>query len=120
MPDGEVVKSALKIDASHLHDPKPSSLRAVIDGQLFEHYDAVGNRVQLHVVLLRRKIVEQNHSRFAARKKMLEREDLATVSEGAASSLSSDRLSRTMRAGAKASTRSKIICVVSLSSISAG
>jgi len=52
MPDGEVVKSALKIDATHLHDSKTSPLRAVVDRQLLEQHDAMGDRVQLQIVLL--------------------------------------------------------------------
>jgi hypothetical protein len=31
MPDSEVVKSALEIDATHLHDAKASPLRTIVD-----------------------------------------------------------------------------------------
>jgi hypothetical protein len=52
MPDGEVVKPALEIDAAHLHDPKPPPLRAVVDRQLLQQHHAMGNRVKLQIVLL--------------------------------------------------------------------
>ena len=52
MPDCEVVKAALEIDAAHLYDAEASPLRAVIDRQLLQQYDAMGNRVQLQIVLL--------------------------------------------------------------------
>ena len=52
MPDSEVVKSALEIDATHLHDTKASPLRTVVDRQLLKQHDAMGDRVQLQIVLL--------------------------------------------------------------------
>jgi hypothetical protein len=51
-PNGEVVKSALELHASHLHDAKASPLCAIVDRQLFKQYDTMGDRVQLQIVLL--------------------------------------------------------------------
>lgn len=52
MPDGEVVKSPLEFDTTHLHDTKASPLRALIDCQLFKKHNAMGDRMQLQIVLL--------------------------------------------------------------------
>jgi hypothetical protein len=52
MPDGEVVESALELDATHLHDAKASPLRTVVDRQLLKQHDAMCDRVQLQIVLL--------------------------------------------------------------------
>jgi hypothetical protein len=79
LSDGEVVKSALEIDAPHLHDPKPPPLRAVVDRQLLKQHHAMGNRVQLQIVLLRGEVVEQHYGGLTARKEVLQREDLTTI-----------------------------------------
>ena len=52
LPDCEVVKAALEIDATHFYDSKTSPLRAVVDRQLLKQHKAMGDRVQLQIVLL--------------------------------------------------------------------
>jgi hypothetical protein len=47
MPDDEVMKAALEIDATHLHDTKASPLRTVVNRQLLKQDDAMSDRVEL-------------------------------------------------------------------------
>jgi hypothetical protein len=41
--DGEVMKASLEFDAAHFHDPEATPLRAIVDRQLFEKNDAIGD-----------------------------------------------------------------------------
>ena len=49
--DGEVVIAAGELDAAHLDDSEPAALGAVIESELFQGDDAVGDAVQLEVVI---------------------------------------------------------------------
>ena len=79
--DREIMEAAAKPDAAHFDHAKPPPLRAVIDGELLEHHDAVRNRVQLQVVLGRREVVEQHDRAFAVGEEMLQGQDLAPVAQ---------------------------------------
>ena len=115
------MESSFEGDAPHFHNPETAPLSAIVDRQLFEQHDAVSYRVQLQVVLLRRQIVQQYPRCLRPEKKCFSAKIWRRYRKGlCASSRSSDRLSMTIRAGASASTLSKIICVVSLSSILPG
>ena len=80
--DREVVVSAAERDAAHLGDAKPSPLGPVVERQLLEKYDAVGDGMQLQIVHMRGQVVEQQDGALAAGKEVLEGQDLTAIAQG--------------------------------------
>src|SRR5690348_702130 len=81
--DREVVEAALERDAAHFHDAQAAALRAIVNRQLLQKHDAMGDRVELEVVLARREVVQQDHGGLPSGEKVLQREDLAAITQRA-------------------------------------
>lgn len=74
--DDEVVIARVKANPAQLAQPQLPSLTAMVQGDLIEANHAVHEAVQLHVRVLRRLIVEQEHGDRMTLKELLERQDL--------------------------------------------
>ena len=70
------MKTAAEARPAQLPDLQAPSLCAVVDRQVVEHNDSVGEAVQLHVALGSRAIIEEQSRAVAAGEELLEREDL--------------------------------------------
>lgn len=77
----KVVEAAAESNAAHLDYADPSSLCPVIDRELFEHDDAVRNRMQLQIILGGREIVEEHDGAIAVGEEMLQGQHLAPVTK---------------------------------------
>jgi hypothetical protein len=81
--DREIMVAAAKLDAAHLDDPHAAALGAEVDRKLLQQHNPMGNRMELQVVLLRRQIVEKNDGTLPAGEEVLQRQDLAPVTQRA-------------------------------------
>src|SRR3954447_11696480 len=79
--DREVVKSTAKLDAAHLLNAQPATLSTVIERQLLQPDHAVGNAMELKIILMGRQVIEQQHRTPPASKEMLQCENLAAISK---------------------------------------
>ena len=58
------------------------TLGPIIEGQLLQQDDAVRDRVKLKILCMRRQVIKQKDGALSPRKKVLESQDLAPVSQG--------------------------------------
>ena len=73
------MEAALEGNATHLDDPHTPTLCAVVDRQLLQQYDAVGDGMELKIVVVRGEVVQQDHGGPAAGEEVFERKDLPPV-----------------------------------------
>ena len=69
--DGEVMEPATKGDAPHLRHSQPSAFGTIVQRELLQQDHAMGDGVQLQVIGMRGKVVEEQDSAFAASEKVL-------------------------------------------------
>jgi hypothetical protein len=81
--DGEVVEAAAERDAAHLDHAHAPPLAAVLDRELLQEDDAVGDRMELEVVGVRGQIVQHHGGAAAAREEVLQGKNLPAVAERA-------------------------------------
>ena len=79
--DREVVVATAEPDAAHLHHTQAPTLGTVVDGELLQHDDPVGDRMQLDVVLLGREIVEEDDGAPTLREEVFQREHLPAIAQ---------------------------------------
>ena len=81
LDDRQLVIAAARLEAPNLHHPQPPPLVAVVGGVLLEHDDAVGDALQLPVVLGRGPIVEEEHGAPPPGEELLEHQDLTPIAQ---------------------------------------
>src|SRR5665213_646621 len=81
--DDEVVIAATEVDAAHLDHADTAALGAVVHCELLQKDHAVGDGVQLQVVLLGGEVVEQDDGALALGEEVFQGQDLAAVAQRA-------------------------------------
>ncbi len=83
LADDEVVVATAELDAAHLDDPQTPAFGAIVDGQLLQQDDPMGNRVQLQVAHFRGLVIEQDHRAAAGGEEVLECQHLPAIAQRA-------------------------------------
>src|SRR5579863_3672907 len=81
--DGKVVEAALEWNATHLDDAHTTTFCAVVYSRLLQQHDPVRNGVELQVILVSSKIIQEHDGGPATRKEMLKRQDLPPIAQRA-------------------------------------
>src|SRR5579872_1554846 len=81
--NGEVVIAAAVFHAAHFHHSKAAPLGTVIERKLLQGDNAIGDAVQLKIMVVRREIVEQQNGTAPTCKKILQGQNLPAVTQRA-------------------------------------